>query len=147
MAFDTVKFEGAKFEERTSEVPMPGLAPFFDDDDKHVFVVRGVTAEELALAREQVDKNKAVRAALASDAATASEEVKAAIKTLVAGADTKAEAPDRHVLNLNLAATGIVTPELSFSQVVKLAEKFPVEFNSIAQEVMRLTGLGQQVKK
>ncbi len=41
----------------------------------------------------------------------------------------------------------MVEPKLDHQQVVRLARDFPIEFNLICDEILRLTGLGRLHEK
>lgn len=147
--FDTKRFAAAEFAERTRDVPVPGLARFFTEGSQPVLTVRCLSGEELARVNEEVEKNKLARKALSSAAASASQEVADAVRTLLTGVRGGGESgtPDGFVLSLNLVHTALVTPRLEFSQVVRIATFFPVEFGALRIAVLELLGMGYDIKK
>lgn len=149
MSFDAKKFANTDFVPRTKEVSLPGLASFFPPPQLPVFTVRSITGEELARCQEEVEKNKQGRRALMAAAHTASAEVAAAVRTLLTGVrgGSGADTPDGYILSLNIVHTALVDPVLEYSQIVRLATAFPVEFGALRIAALELLGMGHEPKK
>jgi hypothetical protein len=143
MTFNAGKFEATQFIPRTTDVPVPGLSDYFDSPDAAVWTVRGLTGEELAQVEEHVERS-AMAGKMIGMAGASSEQVKNAVEILLGA--TK-DTPRGHVKLLRMFEAGTVSPKVDYQTVVKLAMHFPVEFRQIANEVLRLTGLGSNVKK
>lgn len=142
MPFAADKFERAEFRARTARVPVPALAGFFDEGEEAVFEVRGLTAAELHRAMEAGQRQGSVEAIVKAIAATG-DQAAAIRKALGLSKDTPAEIAKR----LELLVAGSVTPALTLPLAVKLAEKFPVEFLALTNEITGLTGQGADLVK
>lgn len=143
MPFDSAQFMKDKFESRTSQIPVPGLADWFGDDDP-LWTVRGQTANEVAFileAKEKKYKNvDAIIKAIGSNADQIND-LKAAI-----GVDYKTT-PDEIVKRLEQLVQCSVEPVIKMEVAVKLAQTRPIEFFQLTNEITRLTGLGMDLKK
>jgi len=142
MPFAADKFERAEFRARTARVPVPALAGFFDEGEEAVFEVRGLTAAELHRAMEAGQRQGSVEAIVKAISATG-DQAAAIRKALGLSKDTPGEIAKR----LELLVAGSVTPALTLPLAVKLAEKFPVEFLALTNEITGLTGQGADLVK
>jgi len=142
MPFDAKAFMAAGFVPRTAEVAVPGLAAWFGDDAAPMWIVRGQTASEVARANEAAGRNKTVDAIVKAIAANVDQvaELQKAI-----GLDTGT--PEEIIKRLEQLTQCSVAPEITLDLAVKLAEVRPVEFYILTNEIVRLTGLGMDVKK
>lgn len=145
--FDTSKFENAKLEHRTESVDVPELKAFFSEEAEPKFSIRGLSGEELALVREAAAKNRAAREGLlaAQSSGSLTDEVRAAILTLVGG--NSATVPDEHARFLELVRLGMVSPKLEHSQIVRLAQYYPITFLNLAHKITALSNMGASEKK
>ena len=142
MPFDGDGFERAEFRPRTKRVPVPALAAFFADGEPAEFEVRGLTATELHKAMEAGARMGSVESIV--KAITSSGDQAAAIrKALGMSKDTPGEVAKR----LELLVAGCVAPVLTLPQAVRLAERFPVDFLHITNEITTLTGQGAELVK
>ena len=142
MTFAADKFERAEFRQRTARIPVPALAAFFDEGEPAEFEVRGLTATELHRAMEAGHRQGSMEAIIKAMAATG-DQAAAMRKALGLSKDTPGEIAKR----LELLVAGCVAPVLTLPQAVKLAEKFPVEFLSLTNEITGLTGQGADLVK
>lgn len=143
MSFDTKKFMAAQFEPRTAEVHVPGLGAWFEDPGEgYVWTVRGQTANEIAQAMDAGTKHKNLDAIIKAIAANKSQidELKKAI-----GVET-----DTHgeiIKRLEQLVQCSIKPVITLDVAVKLGQTRPIEFYQLTNEILRLTGLGMDVKK
>lgn len=141
MSFDTKAFMHTTFAPRTARVDVPGLADWFADASP-VWVVRGQTANEVALANAASEKHKAVDSIVKAIADSA-DKVNAIRQAIGVSTDTPADIVKR----LEQLVQCSVEPVITLDVAVKLAEVRPVEFYILTNEIVKLTGLGMDVKK
>ena len=142
MGFAADRFERAAFEPRRAKVPVPALAPFFDEGEAPEWEVRGLSAVELHRALEAGRRQNSVEAVVKAIAASG-DQAAAVRKALGLSKDTPGEIAKR----LELLVLGSVAPAITLPQAVKLAESFPIEFLSITNEITDLTGRGFDLVK
>lgn len=145
--FDKRKFGAAKFAPRTKELDFSKsvLADFFPEDEKAIFVVRGLTAVELAIANEAVTKNKTVGTVLEALLAEGDHEEKVNELREVMGL-SKDKVPDATVKSREMLILGSVKPALDLHDVKKISDVAPIEFQILVNEITKLTGQGQEAK-
>jgi hypothetical protein len=144
MPFNPTAFMKAEFRPRTADIPVKSLADFFDEGEEPVWKVRGLTGEEVARTREIDAKMKRMTAlAEAFEAASKSEIVAELKQSFGIGNDTPLDFNKR----VDQIVYGSVDPEVTQEQVVKLARVAPIEFYTISQRILELTGLGQEAEK
>ena len=66
MPFDSKKFMGTGFVPREQKVPVPTFKDFFENGEKPVWTIRGLTGEQIARANEAGDRLAASRAMIDS---------------------------------------------------------------------------------
>lgn len=142
MPFNAEAFERAEFRPRTKRVPVPALAAFFADGEPAEFEVRGLDATELHRAMEAGARQGNVEAIVRAIASTG-DQAEAVRKALGLSKDTPGEVAKR----LELLVAGCVSPALTLPQAVRLAQKFPVDFLHITNEITALTGQGAELVK
>jgi hypothetical protein len=145
MSLDVGRFAKAKFEHRTERVSVASLAEFFDGEDGKVdavFIVRGLTFEELAKAENQADNSDTVRKLLEQLSSSNASVKSAALADALGYGD---EVPRQMVIRKFHLITGCVDPQVDEEFAVKLANVFPVEFKILTNKILELTGLGQVV--
>ena len=141
MAFDLDQFRTIKTEPRTATVAVSGLKPFFPEDTTPEWQVRSLSGAEVAMVREEVERNRAARQAIShAEQSGLTEEVLQALRTLTGA--IPGTVPDEHVRYLTIVRLGSAAPEITHQDAVRLAEIRPIEFMAIGQEILRLTGLG-----
>jgi len=141
MSFDSKAFMHAQFAPRTARVDVPGLIDWFNDAPP-VWVVRGQTANEVALTNAAAEKHKAVDSIVKAIAENA-DKVNAIKKAIGVAGDT----PSDIIKRLEQLVQCSIDPVITLDVAVKLAEVRPVEFFILTNEIVKLTGLGQDLKK
>lgn len=140
MTFDIQKFEAAKPKPRTEEVRLPELAGFFDGDP--VWVVRGLEGKGLAEANAAVDTNRALVELMKRLGGGAKAQAEAAMAAL--GISEKV--PDDLVRRHAILRLGSIEPTLNQAQVVRFARHWPVEFYTLTNKILELTGQGPNIE-
>ena len=142
MPFDTARFMAAQFEPRTEEISVPGLVDFFEPDEKPIWKIRGQTASEIACAMDAGAKHKNIDAIIQAIAANADQvgELKRAIGI------TK-DTPGEIIKRLEQLVQCSIDPVITLDVAVKIGETRPIELYQITNEILRLTGLGMDLKK
>ena len=147
--FDISAFSREKYEPREAEIsfkiPVPGSGS--PEPVEQVFVVKGLTAEELAKIDQIVDNNKNLQALLDAVVRADSGDIKARLDAIKDLAGMSNDVPASHVKKLAIFRAGCVNPEFGQADAVKFAKVHPIEFIIISNKIYELTGLGQQVKK
>ena len=137
--FDSKAFMNEQFEDRTMDVPVPGLAIWFGEGEKPVFTVKGLTFHQLNTADNKADNSeqmlKLVGKLQAKDGASIGEEIQNAFGI---GEDT----PPNMVKRINHLVMGCLNPVVDEEFAVKLASMYPVEFMDISNKIITLTGQG-----
>jgi len=139
MGFNYESFSTASFKARTEAVSVPELKQWYDDDEKPVWVVQGLNAEQLAIVNEAVEQNKNQSAILAAICGNVTKEKVEGIKEALG--ISKESAPNDVVRRIALIVAGSV-PECSQDVVVKLGLAFPVTFYNLSNKILKLTGQG-----
>lgn len=141
--FNVEAFRNANLKTREKSVRVDLLPDaFFADGAKKEFKLRMLSGNELAQCNEAVK--------LAS-------QTKEVIEKMLSGHDkdrvkafcdasgfSDAVKPDT-VRKMNILKYAIVEPELTFEDIVRMQQFFPVVFNSLAIEAVELTGLGAEL--
>ena len=142
--FDAKKFMKTKFTPRTADVPVPEMRDFFPEGVKPLWKVRGLTGQEMGRANEAADRNKNMSAILDGLTGEASKEKAEAVKALLGiGGTTPADIAKR----LEWLVIGSVSPKCTPDLAVKICEVYPIEFYTITNKIMFLTGKGQMPGK
>jgi hypothetical protein len=140
--FDVEKFKSATFTERTAEIPVVNsdMASFFPKGTKPTLLVRGLTSLELARADAEVQINREARddANISNLGAEAIEALRVLLRTHL-----DKDTPDAHVKMLHLVHMGLIKPKLTYDQVMKVSDVFPVEFRMAFIKINELTGRGK----
>jgi len=144
MGFDAEKFLNTKMQPRTADVPVPGLASWFDGEDKPAWKVRGVSGQELGQAKQAVEQRKDIAALVSGIVGGQSAEKAAAAKKIMNIDDS---VPSNVALNIHLVKLGSVEPAADEDLAVKMCTCFPVEFQQISKKILELTGQGYEPGK
>lgn len=145
MTFDIKKFEEARFEDRIEEVPVPELAEFFGDSKKIVWIVRQLTGEELAIAKEAQGQNRNMESiveALSGSLESMNQGEKAQALKEVLGV-TSETAPDDYVWRLACLRMGSIDPVIDEALAVKIAITYGNVFYRLTNKILALTGMGK----
>lgn len=142
MPFNVDRFENTSFKPREKEIRLDSLQSFFDEGEDPVFVVRGLSSNELhrAVNASQVQNNIA---SVVKAIAEGGDQVEAVRKALGITDNT----PSEVVKRIEMLSAGLVSPEISQTAIVKFAENFPIEFMQLTNEITELTGLGAEEVK
>ena len=141
MAFNQKAFMQAQFVPRTARVDVPGLTDFFGGDDA-VWQVRGQTASEIAAAMEASQKHQNIDAIIKAIASN-----KDQIAELKRAVGVSTDTPAEIIKRLEQLVQCSVEPAITLDVAVKIAEVRPIEFYTLTNEILKLTGLGMDVKK
>jgi hypothetical protein len=144
MPFNTDRFSGAEFSRREGVVKVPALAEWFDEGESPEFSVRGLTFAELCQADSAADKSKSARRLIEALSGGTSNEQTGAIKEALGFSD---DTPPQMAKRVEMLILGAVEPVFDRQTAVKLSEAFPVEFRIITDEIVKLTGQGQEPGK
>lgn len=140
MGFNTEKFDRIQFKERIIEVPVPELSEFFDDKEKKIWIVRGLTGHELAKVNEAIQLNKDVESILSGITSETQSEKIEAIKESLGLTDSTPGDLVRRIAALKNAS---INPTVSQEVAVKLADCFPTTFYLLTNKIFELTGEGK----
>lgn len=127
-----------QYEPRTACVDVPALVDFFDKDEKPQWIIRGQTASELARTIETTANNKNISTIIEAIGSN-----KAQVDELKKTIGLSNDVPSDIVKRLDQLSCCSVSPEIDHTTGVKLAEIFPIEFYTITNKIIELTGLGQ----
>lgn len=145
MPFDVKKFEKTKFVPVVEDVPVPDLQEFFSEGETAVWKVRGLTGQELGRANEVVDKNKNISAIIDGLVSDSSKDKSDAIKDLLGinQYNTPADVAKR----IAFLQYGSVDPICTEEMAVKLCTVKGIEFFTLTNKIVALTGMGHTVGK
>jgi len=141
MGFDIEKFRSTKFVPREAEIEVSDLKQFFDEDEKPVWKLRGLTGSEMAKVNEAVTQNKNVAETLEKIVSNIASDKTEAILEALSLTDN---VPDDIVRRIALLKAGSVSPAMTQDLCVRLAEYYPVPFYSLTTKVIELTGHGYE---
>lgn len=144
--FDLARFCAANLSPREASVAVPDLAPFFADGADPVWIVRGLTGEEISRANEANARNQIIAnavEALASSSAARSDQVDALQSLIGAGGDVPLDLAKR----FDHLVFGSVEPRCDRQTAVRLAASFPIVFFALTNRILELTGAGPDLGK
>lgn len=140
MAFDFKKFKSANFSFREKEVEVVQMKEFFENGDKPVFKIRGLTGEELFQVRSAVQRAQNIEELVSQlSSGNVKQKVSAALDALGLGNGL----PDDYVMRLRILHFGSVEPDLDMEHCKKIADAFPTAFTKLTDEIQILTGAGK----
>jgi hypothetical protein len=140
MGFDLKKFETEQYKHRERTVTVPRLAVFFGEGEAAEWIVRGLTAIEIAQVRESKKKAKDIEGVVERLASSlASDKMGAVMEALGIDGDT----PDDYVQRLTMLELASVNPKITRRHAVKLADVSSVDFFRLTDEILSLTGQGK----
>lgn len=139
MGFNTKEFQKTEFVARTEKVRVADLSAWFDEGEEPVFVVRGLTFEELCKAESMADNSKAMLNLMASiqqrDGIAIGEGIKDAF-------GVGKETPANMIKRINHLVIASIDPVIDEELAVKIASTFPIEFTAVTNKITELTGKG-----
>lgn len=142
MGFNAEQFKNAELAVSERDVDVPKLAAFFDDEEEPVWRVRGLTAEQSAIASEAQQRNKKMETLLNAVISATGKEQSEAIKSAVGLGD---ELPDDIVRRIEMLIHGSVSPECDRDTAIKIGTYFPTVFFQLTNAILELTGEGANV--
>jgi hypothetical protein len=140
--FDMKKFDKAKFtpREKTVEVTSLALADFFPAGSDKVFVVRGLTGEELSRCTNAQRRIENIRSVLEAVFSPDSREKVPAIRELFSlGGDAIEE---DYARRLEMMVAGCVSPVMDIQTAAKVAKVAPVDAKNLTDNILLLSGQG-----
>jgi len=138
MPFDVKQFKKTKFTTRKEEVSVPDLSAYFSEDENPVWVVRGLTGQELGQTKDAAARNRNISAIVeALDSGSKTKKVQGVKKAL--GID---EVPQDIAERIEQLVIGSIEPCCDTDLALMLCERFPVEFYSLTNKILQLTGKG-----
>lgn len=146
MTFNLEQFRGASLAPRQATVPVPDLAHFFAEGAEPVWIVKGLTGEEIARCNESSARYSVVTAAvqaLANSAAAKADTVEALQSLLGFGTDV----PEDLAKRFDHLTFGSVSPAIDRALAVKLFAAYPIVAYTLSNKILELTGLGPDVGK
>ncbi len=141
MGFDVKRYSESKFIPRTQVVDVPTLAVYFDAGDTPTWTVRGLTANELAKAKDAQDRMQnaaALTEALLGGSKT--EKVRALQESLGYSDSVHGDIARR----MEMLSMGSIDPQCPLDLAVKLAQNHPETFYALSNQVLILTGQGAE---
>lgn len=146
MTFDLERFRGASLAPRQASVPVPDLISFFEEGAEPVWIVRGLTGEEIARCNESNARHAIAAAAvqaLANSAAAKADTVDALQSLLGYGTDV----PEDLAKRFDHLTFGSVQPAIDRALAVKLFAAYPIVAYTLTNKILELTGLGPDLGK
>ncbi len=144
MGFDVQGFARATWVHRTQEVPVPELADYFAPGDPPVFIVRGLSADELYKIRSAASRHKVLEGIAEGLAEGSKSGAARAIASALGGAETLDPATPRAMETL---IAGCVEPPCDLDLARLLESKHGLIFMRLSDAIMTLTGQGGEVEK
>ena len=142
MGFNADRFNAAAAKPREDTMAFPELAAFFDEGERPVWTVRGLTGPELFVALE-AEARHAGLAKLVEAAASSTNMVNA----LRAAAGIPVGTPGEMAKRLEMLVAGSVNPKVDLPTAVNIATRFPIDFINLTQKISVLTGKGFDLGK
>lgn len=139
MGFDLKKFDKAKFEPRTEQVPVPALASFFGEGEKAEMEVRGLTGEEMARVNEAQSRQKNIQAVIE---ALAGDDSKEKVKAIQESLGLSDDIPTDLARRIELLHLGCVDPQLDIQTAAKIFRVAPVDGYALTNQIQLLSGQG-----
>lgn len=139
MPFDKQKFLITQFTAREESVPVPAMKEFFPEGEDPVWKIRGLEGVEVARAREAKERNKNIAAIIKGLIAANEKEKMDAIQKLVGVGE---KVTDDLAWRMELFIIGSVDPKVDLELTKKIVKAYSVQFYTITNEIISLTGDG-----
>jgi hypothetical protein len=146
VTFDLNRFRQAALAPRQAAVPVPDLRFFFPEGADPVWVVRGLTGEEIARANESNQRSGLIAAAVQalSNAASAKAEQTEALQALIGyGTDVPQDLAKR----FDHLVFGSVDPAIDRETAVRMFNSYPIVAYQLTNRILELTGEGPDLGK
>jgi len=144
MGFCAESFVSARAQARTESVSVPDLAEWFSPGEPPVWVVRGLSANDLVRADAAKDARRRESALVEALQSGAHAEIVRNLQAMLGRGD---EIQPDMARRLELLVAGSVEPVCSVEMAVRLGEHFPVVFFQLTNAILTLTGRGSDVEK
>lgn len=144
---DLDRFIAAQFKARERRFKVPALKDFFGEDEEPEWVVRGLTAAELARAQVDADEGRTNLGVLLNAALGEGERAES-LKSSLGLSDS--EMPRDISLRIAQLCMGSVEPKLGLDRrdvAVQLAHAFPLVLYNLTNEIQKLSGEGADLVK
>lgn len=138
------KFMGTKYERRQKTVRLPELKGFFPEGQHPDFIVQGLTGPELAKCLDAAKRYKDIAGLIEGILSNVSKEKIDAIKESLG---ITAKVPDEIAKRLEQLILGSVEPKFTQEAATKFCEYYPVEFYTLTNTIVELTGRGHEPGK
>jgi hypothetical protein len=141
--FDVDGFMKAEFVHRTSQVKVPLMSHWFGEDEEPVFIVRGLTASEIARCNEAAGVSNTVDTIVSAITSNKmqTDQVREALGLSEKGT------PAELIKRLKQMVYGCVEPVINEAVAAKIGKAHPVELMILTNEIVKLTGMGMNLAK
>lgn len=137
MPFDVKKFKRTKFIHAVGEVPLPAVFnDFFDKGEKPVWIVRGLTGQEVGRAALAAQKNKHLAAMLEASESESYQKILKMYKDL---AGTSDKVPQQVAEAMEKIIVASVEPKADMDLVDLLCTRSATAFFAITLKIKELT--------
>ena len=141
MPFDLQAFRAAQLAPRQAVVPVPDLAHWFDGEP--VWIVRGLTGEEIARANDVTNRIRIYAATVEALASAARSDQADALKMMLGVTDV----PEDLAKRFDHLTFGSVEPEISREDAIRLFRDYPIVAYQLTNKILELTGAGPDAGK
>ena len=142
MGFNADRFNAAAAKPREDTMLFPELAEFFDEGERPVWTVRGLTGPELFIAMEAEKRHAGLSQLVEAVASNDS-----LVTALRAAVGIPAGTPGEMAKRLEMLVAGSVSPKIDLPTAVNIAMRFPVDFLNLTHKISVLTGQGFDLGK
>lgn len=139
MAFDKGKWAAQTLVPRTAEVAIPECERYFGQDERPVFLVRGLTGEELARVRSAGEVDKRLEEWMKGVVASGRVTRIATFRELLGLGES---VPEDLAMRYQMLAEGSVEPDFNHTEAVKFFHDFPHTALLLTKKISDLSGLG-----
>ena len=143
MSFDLNRFRTASLAPRQESIAVPDLAFFFGEGVPVVWLVRGLTGEEIARSNNSSERVKLFAATVDALASAARSDQSDALKAMMGVTDV----PEDLAKRFDHLTFGSIDPKISREDAVKLFASYPVVAYTLTNKILELTGLGPDLGK
>lgn len=144
MGFDLQGFQRAAWVHRTQEVPVAELSEFFTDGAPAVWLVRGLTADELYKIRSASSRQKTLEGIAEGLAEGSKSGAARAIKEALGSSGTLDPSTPKAMETL---MAGCIDPPCDLDLARLMMDKHGLIFMRLSDAIMTLTGQGGVVEK
>lgn len=140
MGFNKEKFLSSNLVAREMEVDVPDLKDWFDDGEKPVWKIKGLSGYELGRAEEAAQKNLKIRDIIEGILSQSSKKRVDAVKELAGVAEDRV--PQDIAKRMEMLILGSIDPQCDYQLAGRICKDFPIEFYDITNKISQLTGQG-----